>query len=160
MTARPAVTPDFATVADAYARGETTVLCARRVDDLLTPVAAYLRLARDRRDAFLLESVEGGAWRGRYSAIGFDPDLVWQCRDGQVSEARGMYVAQRKFTPIEAQPMTALRQVIEDARCPCPKAHRPWPPACSAMSATTWCAISNACLRTPPTTRSACRKAV
>jgi anthranilate synthase component I len=125
MTARPAVTPDFATVADAYGRGETTVLCARRVDDLLTPVAAYLRLARDRRDAFLLESVEGGAWRGRYSAIGFDPDLVWQCRDGQVSEARGMDVAQRKFTPIDAQPMTALRQVIEDARCPLPEGAPP-----------------------------------
>ena len=35
--------------------------------------------------SFLLESVEGGAVRGRYSIIGLDPDLIWrtvrQCRN-------------------------------------------------------------------------------
>jgi len=120
MTARATVSPDFATVAEAFERGETSVLQARRVDDLLTPVAAFLKLARDRKDAFLLESVEGGAWRGRYSAIGLDPDLIWQCRDGQVSEARGLAVAERRFSPVHEEPMTALRQVIEDAHCPLP----------------------------------------
>ena len=64
---KPAVTPDFDTVAAAFERGETTVLSARRVDDLLTPVAAYLKLALNKRDTFLLESVEGGAWRGRHA---------------------------------------------------------------------------------------------
>lgn len=120
MTARAAVTPDFRTVAAAYERGETSVLVARRVADLLTPVAAYLKLASDRSDAFLLESVEGGAWRGRYSAIGLDPDLIWQCHDGRVSEARGLDIASRTFTPVDAEPMTALRKVIEDAHCPLP----------------------------------------
>ena len=28
--------------------------------------------------SFLLESVEGGAARGRYSVIGLEPDLVWR----------------------------------------------------------------------------------
>ena len=125
MTARPAIAPDFETVSAAYARGETSVLQVRRIDDLLTPVAAYLKLARDRSNAFLLESVEGGAWRGRYSAIGIDPDLIWQCRDGQASEARGMAVAAHKFTPIEGDPMAALRAVIEDARCPLPEGAPP-----------------------------------
>jgi anthranilate synthase component 1 len=121
MTAsRPAASPDFRTVAAVYDRGETSVIHARRVDDLLTPVAAYLKLARDRRNAFLLESVEGGAWRGRYSAIGLDPDLIWQCREGQAFEARGMAVAERRFTPLAGNPMDALRAVIEDARCPLP----------------------------------------
>ncbi|MAK63172.1 MAG: anthranilate synthase component I [Maricaulis sp.] len=117
---KPAVTPDFDTVAAAFERGETTVLSARRVDDLLTPVAAYLKLAQNKPETFLLESVEGGAWRGRYSAIGLDPDLIWQCRKGQVSESRGMDIAERRFTPVETEPMTALRQVIEDAHCPLP----------------------------------------
>ena len=120
MTVRATVSPDFETVAAAFERGETAVLQARRVDDLLTPVAAYLKLARNRADTFLLESVEGGAWRGRYSAIGLDPDLIWQCRNGQVSEARGLAVARREFTPVDEPPMQALRRVIEDARCPLP----------------------------------------
>ena len=120
MTVRPEIAPDFDTVAAAYDRGETSVLHVRRVDDLLTPVAAYLRLAQGRTDTFLLESVEGGAWRGRYSAIGLDPDLIWQCRDGQASQARGIDVAARRFTPVGDAPMAALRSVIEDARCPLP----------------------------------------
>ncbi|MDF1767240.1 anthranilate synthase component I [Maricaulis sp.] len=120
MTPHAPITPDFRTVAERLERGETCVLQARRVDDLLTPVAAYLRLAANQPNSFLLESVEGGAWRGRYSAIGLDPDLIWQCRDGVVSQASGMDVAARKFTPLETEPMTALRAVIEAAHCPLP----------------------------------------
>jgi anthranilate synthase component I len=46
----------------------TTVLA-----DLLTPVSAFLRIARDASHAFLLESVEGGEKIGRYSFLGVDP---------------------------------------------------------------------------------------
>ncbi len=56
--------------------------------DLLTPVGAYLRLVAISdapRNHFLLESIEGGAARGRYSVIGLDPDLVWRCRDGRAA---------------------------------------------------------------------------
>jgi len=120
MTPHAPITPDFGSVAERIERGETCVIQARRVDDLLTPVAAYLRLAADQANTFLLESVEGGAWRGRYSAIGLDPDLLWQCRDGMASEARDRNVASRRFTPIDGDPMTALRAVIEAAHCPLP----------------------------------------
>ncbi len=120
MTPHAPITPDFQTVAERLEQGETCVLQARRVDDLLTPVAAYLRLAATQPNSFLLESVEGGAWRGRYSAIGLDPDLIWQCRDGIASQATGMDVATRQFTPIDADPMAALREVIEAAHCPLP----------------------------------------
>lgn len=120
MTPHAPISPDFRTVAERLERGESCVLQARRVDDLLTPVAAYLRLAANQPNAFLLESVEGGAWRGRYSAIGLDPDLIWQCRDGAVSEARGIDVANRTFTAIVAEPMAALRDVIEAAHCALP----------------------------------------
>ena len=59
-------------------------LRATLVGDLETPVAAFLKLRQGRDGAaFLLESVEGGAVRGRYSMIGLDPDLVWRCRDGR-----------------------------------------------------------------------------
>lgn len=119
--ARPTIAPDFAAVESAFARGETVVLTARQADDLLTPVGAYLALAGSDPNTFLLESVEGGAWRGRYSAIGLDPDLIWRCVGGQVSEARGVNVASRTFEPLDAAPMDALRAVIEDARCALPE---------------------------------------
>ncbi|NCY25928.1 MAG: anthranilate synthase component I, partial [Alphaproteobacteria bacterium] len=53
------------------------LLWRERVSDLETPVGAYLKLAEGRPNSFLLESVEGGAARGRYSAIGMAPDLIW-----------------------------------------------------------------------------------
>lgn len=53
--------------------------------DLETPVSCYLKLAGDLKNAFLLESVEGGASRGRYSFIGINPDLLWRSF-GEVAE--------------------------------------------------------------------------
>src|SRR3546814_14327705 len=39
-----------------------------------------LKLAADERYSILLESVEGGAVRGRYSVLAYAPDLIWRCR--------------------------------------------------------------------------------
>ena len=41
--------------------------------DLETPVSAFLRFAADEKQAFLLESVEGGEKVGRYTFIGVRP---------------------------------------------------------------------------------------
>jgi anthranilate synthase component 1 len=41
--------------------------------DLETPVSAFLRIAADEPEAFLLESVEGGEHVGRYTFIGIEP---------------------------------------------------------------------------------------
>lgn len=49
--------------------------------DLITPVAAMLKLMDKERPCFLLESVEKGEIRGRYSVIGLMPDLIWRCKD-------------------------------------------------------------------------------
>lgn len=53
--------------------------------DLETPVSAYMKLCGDEKYSFLLESIEGGKTLGRYSAIGFAPDLLWRCKDKQAS---------------------------------------------------------------------------
>src|SRR5882672_1699998 len=54
--------------------------------DLLTPVAAFLRIARGARQPFLLESVEGGEAIARYSFLGRDPTtLVRSTVDGRLS---------------------------------------------------------------------------
>lgn len=52
--------------------------------DLLTPLAVYLKLAREGADSFLLESVEGGETLARYSFIGVDPKFTLSGNDKQV----------------------------------------------------------------------------
>ncbi len=64
------------------AHARTQLVWRRIPADLETPVSAYLKLAQGQDYAFLLESVEGGATLGRYSAIGLDPDFIWQGQAG------------------------------------------------------------------------------
>lgn len=70
------ISPDYESFALAYEKGEAQIVSTRLVADLETPVSAKLKLARNARYSFLLESVEGGAVRGRYSIIGLNPDLI------------------------------------------------------------------------------------
>ncbi|HEV2082949.1 MAG TPA: anthranilate synthase component I [Brevundimonas sp.] len=60
----------------------------RLIDDLETPVSAFLKVAHGRPHACLLESVEGGESNGRFSILTIDPDVVWRCRDGRAEIAR------------------------------------------------------------------------
>ncbi len=57
--------------------------------DMETPVSAYLKITEDSSNSFLLESVEGGATLGRYSAIGLEPDLVWNYKSGSENDPLG-----------------------------------------------------------------------
>ena len=71
--------PDFDAFAADYAAGRSQLVWSRLVSDLETPVSAFLKLCGDRANGFLLESVEGGEQLGRYSIIGFAPDVIWRC---------------------------------------------------------------------------------
>jgi len=60
------IEPAVSEFARAYDAGEPQVVWTRLVADLETPVSAMLKLSAGRANCFLLESVEGGAVRGRY----------------------------------------------------------------------------------------------
>ena len=47
------------------------------VSDTVTPISILMRL-EDHSNCFLLESVEGGTKRGRYSIVGMKPDMWWK----------------------------------------------------------------------------------
>lgn len=62
-------------------------LVALRLDfpsDLETPVSAFLKLAEKEPCAFLLESAEQEEKIGRYSFLGFDPEMVLFTRGGKI----------------------------------------------------------------------------
>ena len=57
--------------------------------DLLTPVSAFLAIARDEPHAFLLESVERGEQIGRYTFLGARPYMLVKAGHGSVEIIRG-----------------------------------------------------------------------
>jgi len=79
------VEPSFSEFTARYDAGEAQLVFTRLVADLETPVSAMLKLGAARPYSFLLESVEGGAVRGRYSIIGLDPDLLFRAQ-GDLAE--------------------------------------------------------------------------
>ena len=111
--------PSFASFAAAYAQGKGALAWRVRVADLETPVAAFLKLAHGRPNSFLLESIEGGAARGRYSVIGFAPDLIWRCQDGKVSLNRDA-AGDGAFVEDPRPALESLRAAIDGARLDVP----------------------------------------
>ena len=110
------------------------------VADLETPVSAFLKAGADRPLSFLLESVEGGAARGRYSIIGLDPDVVWRARGGVAEINRNAGAEPGCFVPCPEPPLARAARLhqgkpVRSARQPAADGGR----ACSAISATTWC---------------------
>ena len=76
------IEPDFAAFQKLARRGNLLPVYGTFTADLLTPVAAYLRLARRARYACLLESVEGGEKIARYTFVGADPVEVFRYVNG------------------------------------------------------------------------------
>ena len=111
------ISPGFAAFASEHEKSRPQAVFVRLVADLETPVSVFLKLAEGKDNAFLLESVQGGEARGRYSIIGFNPDLIWRCRDGkaEVQSADG-------FVPDKDSdaPLKSLKRHVEDARMALP----------------------------------------
>src|SRR5215510_1346110 len=114
------IEPQVTAFAKRYARGEAQVVWTTLVSDLETPVSAFLKLAAARPLSFLLESVEGGAVRGRYSIIGLDPDLIWRTVSGQAEINRTAQRRADSFTPCNREPLAALRALIAESRVELP----------------------------------------
>jgi anthranilate synthase component 1 len=109
------IEPPFEAFAGAYNQGKAQLVWTRLIDDLETPVSAYLKVAGGRPYAFLFESVEGGDWRGRYSIIAMNPDLIWRCRAGAAEVAEAQTAATSRFSPVAGGALESLRDLV--ARC-------------------------------------------
>ncbi|MBM3520928.1 MAG: anthranilate synthase component I, partial [Alphaproteobacteria bacterium] len=111
------ISPSYDSFASAYERGEAQIVSTRLVADLETPVSAMLKLTRNARYSFLLESVEGGAVRGRYSILGMNPDLIWKVEGGRALLNRRAGVdPDGPFEEAGLAPLAALRALLAESR--------------------------------------------
>ncbi|MGE3876385.1 MAG: anthranilate synthase component I [Parvibaculaceae bacterium] len=115
------VSPEFDAFRRVYDLGEAQILSTRLVADLETPVSAMLKLARNARYSFLLESVEGGAVRGRYSIIGMRPDVIWKVDGRKASiNRRALFNPDGPFETVDLDPLPALRALLKESRIALP----------------------------------------
>lgn len=102
------------------AAGGNALVWRKLVADTLTPVGAALRLIEPGRGDFLLESVEGGAVRGRYSLLGLDPDLVFRAEDARAERNPHWQTDRAAFAPLAGDPLTELRKLLAECRIDVP----------------------------------------
>ena len=115
MTAAPAAHPGDEAARQALGAGRRAFVWRRQVADTETPISAALKLIEPERGDFLLESVEGGLTRGRYSLIGLAPDLVFRAH-GDMAEVNEDWQHDRAaFRPAGAA-IAALRVLVERCR--------------------------------------------
>jgi len=103
---------DIHTAPENAAISVPSVVFWRGVADLLTPVGVFMKLAHGQENSFLLESIEGGTARGRFSVIGFAPDVIWKSFEGvaRMSRDHGDFA-------IEVQkPLASLHSLIEESQ--------------------------------------------
>jgi anthranilate synthase component 1 len=100
----------------ALARGESALVWRRQIADTDTPISAALKLFEADRGDYLLESVEGGAVRGRHSLIGLAPDLVFRAQ-GTSAEINRQWATDRDaFAPASGGALDALRALVAECR--------------------------------------------
>jgi len=111
----------FESFATAYDAGRSQIVFRRVVADLETPIGAYLKLSEERRNTFLLESVQDGATKGRYSMIGLDPDVILKVEAGKASINRNANVKPEAFEPLDTPPLEALRSLVAESQTDVPE---------------------------------------
>jgi anthranilate synthase component I len=112
----PAGNDGIAAARAALTAGKSALVWRRQIADTDTPISAALKLFEPDRGDFLLESVEGGAVRGRYSLIGLAPDLVFRAQ-GQSAEINRNWAKDRDaFVAEPVGSLEALRALVAECR--------------------------------------------
>ena len=119
------VFPELEAFDDVYTKGEPQVVWTKVVADLETPVSAYLKLAGEEDNSFLLESVEGGAIRGRYSFIGVKPDLIWRCMGNRAALNRNALTDADAFEDDDKPSLESLRSLLSESEIDLPESLPP-----------------------------------
>ena len=108
--------PRFESFKTVYDSGTPQIIGRTLVADLDTPVSAFMKLGMDAPYAFLLESVQGGETRGRYSIIGLKPDIIWRCNGAKAELNEQADQFPEKFTAEDTPPLASLRNLLTRTR--------------------------------------------
>ncbi len=93
-----------------FKKGIPQLLKKTLIADTETPFSSLLKIKKNEKYSFLLESVEGGSKKGRFSILGCDPDLIWTVSNGKASIK---YLKHNYKYEINNNPIKGLRELIE-----------------------------------------------
>ena len=95
---------------DGLTNNQPQLLTKNLVGDVETPISCLLKIKKNQKYSFLLESVEGGSLRGRYSLLGCDPDIIWKVENNKASIE---YQDENYKYQISNEPIESLKNIVE-----------------------------------------------
>jgi anthranilate synthase component 1 len=125
--------PDYSVFSKVYDEGKPQVVYRQLVADLETPISAFLKVGVNEKFSCLLESVEGGAIRGRYTFIGIKPDIIWKCHDDTPQINRNSLFNDSTgsdFESCETGALLSLKSLFAESRIDLPEG---MPPSAAGM---------------------------
>ena len=111
---------NHAAALSALEAGRPALVWRRGIADTETPVGAAAKLIEPGRGDFLLESVEGGEVRGRYSLLGIDPDLVFRTTGDACEVNRAWRRDRQAFAALAGGSLAELRALVAACRIEVP----------------------------------------
>ena len=117
-TGAPLAHNDIALCREHYANARNQIIYKTYVSDTETAIGAMMKLSRDMPYACLLESVEGGEVRGRYSIIAISPDIIWRSKGTTVEINDTPDEDITAFKTVDDAPLSSLRALIAEGEMP------------------------------------------
>jgi len=115
------INPKYSDFKEKYNTGLCQVAWIEISGDLETPVSAAIKLGSESEFLSLLESVEGGKSRGRYSFISLKPDIIWRCNGKKSEISRKKDINRNIFKNTNVEPIESLRNLISDSKFDLPE---------------------------------------
>lgn len=101
----------------AIKKSGSSVLFKKIPADVITPVLAQLKITKHfPNHHFLFESAENGNNKGRFSVLGFMPDLAWKCTNEKSFINSDFEKNPKKFSEEKGHPLNNLRQLIKKSK--------------------------------------------
>ena len=113
--------PNFKTFKNKIKKEKAYVISASLVADLDTPVSAMLRIGENEPYSFLLESVEGGESKGRYSILGLKPDLIWRCYGNKAEINYNPSKSLSEFSLDSKSTLKSIRSLLKSSKINLPE---------------------------------------
>ena len=107
--------PSFSEFSNKLKKNKNQIVYTKFSADLDTPVSLMIKLAKEEKNSFLLESVTGGEIKGRYSVIGMKPDLIWKCNLEKSEINRKVLEKSNNFIKQSNPPVSELKSLIKES---------------------------------------------
>ncbi len=115
------ITPNLSNFSDVYAQKKPQLVTTRYIADLETPISVLQKLTAGKTNCMLLETVNKGTLRDRYSMVGMEPDIIWRAKGNSSEINENALKGGKNFKPQTGDTLNNLRALLEQSRIEIPE---------------------------------------